>query len=78
MGSTVGLRFNPPPGWPPVPEGFVPPPGWQPHPNTFNLRIGWDGDRQHDQGERSPGFLPFRWIGGLGWVAVAGLACTGW
>jgi hypothetical protein len=29
----VGLRFNPPPGWPPVPEGFTPQPGWQPDPS---------------------------------------------
>jgi hypothetical protein len=28
----VGLRFNPAPGWPPVPKGFVPPPGWLPDP----------------------------------------------
>jgi hypothetical protein len=29
----VGLRYNPPPGWPPAPEGFSPPPGWQPDPS---------------------------------------------
>lgn len=29
----MGLRFHPPPGWPPPPEGFVPQPGWQPDPS---------------------------------------------
>jgi hypothetical protein len=29
----VGLRFNPPPGWPAAPEGFTPEPGWQPDPS---------------------------------------------
>jgi hypothetical protein len=37
----VGLRFNPPPGWPPAPEGFVPPPGWQPDPAWPPLPAGW-------------------------------------
>jgi hypothetical protein len=26
-------RFNPPPGWPPAPAGWVAPPGWQPDPS---------------------------------------------
>ena len=25
----MAMRFNPPPGWPPPPEGFTPDPGWQ-------------------------------------------------
>jgi Domain of unknown function (DUF4190)/Septum formation len=37
----VGLRFNPPPGWPPVPEGFTPQPGWQPDPSWPPLPLGW-------------------------------------
>jgi Domain of unknown function (DUF4190) len=37
----VGLRFNPPPGWPPAPEGFVPPPGWQPDPAWPPPPPGW-------------------------------------
>jgi hypothetical protein len=37
----VGFRFNPPPGWPPVPEGFVPPPGWQPDPSWPPPPPGW-------------------------------------
>jgi hypothetical protein len=45
----VGLRFNPPPGWPPVPEGFTPQPGWQPDPSWPPLPPGWQlwiGDDQ--------------------------------
>lgn len=26
----MGMRFNPAPGWPPLPAGFTPEPGWQP------------------------------------------------
>jgi hypothetical protein len=37
----VGLRFNPPPGWPPPPEGFVPQPGWQPDPSWPPPPPGW-------------------------------------
>jgi hypothetical protein len=28
--TAVGWRFNPPPGWPPAPDGWVPPDGWTP------------------------------------------------
>jgi hypothetical protein len=37
----MGLRFNPPPGWPPAPEGFVPQPGWQPDPSWPPPPPGW-------------------------------------
>jgi Domain of unknown function (DUF4190)/Septum formation len=37
----VGYRLNPPPGWPPVPDGFVPPPGWQPDPSWPPPPPGW-------------------------------------
>jgi len=37
----VGLRFNPPPNWPPPPPGFVPPPRWQPDPAWPPLPPGW-------------------------------------
>jgi hypothetical protein len=37
----VGFRLNPPPGWPPVPDGFVPPPGWQPDPSWPPPPPGW-------------------------------------
>lgn len=38
---TVGLRYNPPPGWLPAPEGFIPPPGWQPDPSWPPAPPGW-------------------------------------
>jgi hypothetical protein len=38
---TVGLRYNPPPGWPPAPPGFTPPPGWQPDPSWPAPPPGW-------------------------------------
>jgi len=31
--GTDRWRFNPPPGWPPTPPGFVPPAGWHPDPS---------------------------------------------
>jgi hypothetical protein len=37
----VALRFNPPPGWPAPPEGFVPGPGWQPDPGWPSAPPGW-------------------------------------
>jgi Domain of unknown function (DUF4190)/Septum formation len=37
----VGLRFNPPPGWPPAPEGFTPQSGWQPDPSWPPPPAGW-------------------------------------
>jgi hypothetical protein len=37
----MGYRFNPPPGWPPVPRDFTPPPGWQPDPSWPPLPPGW-------------------------------------
>jgi hypothetical protein len=41
LGHAVEFRFNPPPGWPPSPEGFVPPPGWQPDPRWPAPPPGW-------------------------------------
>jgi hypothetical protein len=37
----LAYRLNPPPGWPPVPAGFVPPPGWQPDPSWPPAPPGW-------------------------------------
>lgn len=34
-------RFNPPPGWPAVPQGWSPPPGWQPDPAWPAAPYGW-------------------------------------
>jgi hypothetical protein len=40
--SSAPLRLNPPPGWPPVPPGWVPPPGWQPDPSWPDPPSGWN------------------------------------
>jgi Domain of unknown function (DUF4190)/Septum formation len=37
----VGLRYNPPPGWPPAPGGFTPEPGWKPDPSWPPPPPGW-------------------------------------
>src|SRR5262249_11694990 len=37
----MGLRFNPAPGWPPPPPGFVPPPDWRPDPSWPPAPPGW-------------------------------------
>ncbi|MEW2548822.1 DUF4041 domain-containing protein [Streptomyces sp. NPDC047002] len=34
-------RFNPPPGWPTPPDGWVPPAGWEPDPSWPPLPDGW-------------------------------------
>lgn len=34
-------RFNPPPGWPPVPSGWKPPAGWSPPADWAELPAGW-------------------------------------
>jgi hypothetical protein len=33
--------YNPPPNWPPAPEGWTPPPGWQPDPAWGPPPEGW-------------------------------------
>jgi hypothetical protein len=52
----VGLRYNPPPGWPPAPPGFTPPPGWQPDPSWPAPPPGWQLWVNDDQ--LPPGSLP--------------------
>ena len=37
----MGLRYNPPPGWPPPPRGFTPKAGWQPDPSWPPPPPGW-------------------------------------
>ena len=37
----MAARFNPPPGWPPAPEGWMPPPGWAPDPSWPPPPPGW-------------------------------------
>jgi Septum formation/Domain of unknown function (DUF4190) len=50
----VGLRFNPPPGWPPAPEGFSPQPGWQPDPSWPPLPPSWQLWVSEDQPTATP------------------------
>lgn len=38
----MSTRLNPPPGWPPVPPGWVAPPGWQPDPSWPDPPPGWN------------------------------------
>lgn len=37
----MAKRFNPAPGWPATPKGWVPPPGWQPDPLWPPAPPGW-------------------------------------
>jgi hypothetical protein len=39
--APTAYRFNPPPGWPQPPEGWVPPPGWTPDPSWPPAPAGW-------------------------------------
>ena len=63
----MGLRFNPPPGWPPAPEDFAPKPGWQPDPSWPPPPAGWQlwvnedqppGDSPQTMNPGSPGTGP--------------------
>ncbi|BEL05678.1 hypothetical protein Q0Z83_038690 [Actinoplanes sichuanensis] len=38
----MAKKFNPAPGWPPAPEGWLPPVGWQPDPAWPPAPQGWD------------------------------------
>jgi RsiW-degrading membrane proteinase PrsW (M82 family) len=38
----TGWAFNPPPGWPSPPAGWVPPQGWQPDPSWPAAPAGWN------------------------------------
>lgn len=39
--TAKGLRFNPPPGWPKAPPGWVPPKGWTPDPSWPPVPPDW-------------------------------------
>lgn len=62
------MRFNPPPGWPQPPEGWVPPAGWNPDPSWPDPPEGWQlwlpdasADEQEDAqptAETEPGWDP--------------------
>ena len=52
-----GLVFNPPPGWPKPPSGWVPPRGWTPDPNWPFPPEGWQlwiSDSESDQEQTEP------------------------
>ena len=38
----MGQRFNPAPGWPEAPEGWLPPQGWNPDPSWPPAPEGWE------------------------------------
>src|SRR5215471_1602911 len=57
-GGLLGRRFNPAPGWPPPPPGFVPPPYWQPDPSWPPAPPGWQ--LWVDDGAPDPGSIPAR------------------
>lgn len=42
MTEELGLRFNPPPGWPKPPDGWIPPRGWKPDPSWPAPPPGWE------------------------------------
>ncbi len=54
----MGLRFNPPPNWPPPPPGFVPPPRWQPDPSWPPPPPGWQLWVPDDSVPEAPGDFP--------------------
>ena len=52
-----GLTFNPPPGWPKPPAGWIPPKGWTPDPKWPPAPPGWQlwiGEAAHPSGEPAP------------------------
>lgn len=52
------MRFNPAPGWPPPPEGFVPGPGWRPDPRWPPAPPGWQLWVPADRGPDSQDYYP--------------------
>lgn len=49
------MRFNPPPNWPRLPDGWSPPPGWQPDPSWPQQPPGWPLWIADDEFVISPG-----------------------
>jgi Septum formation len=84
----VGLRYNPPPGWPPAPPGFTPQPGWQPDPSWPTPPPGWQlwvNDDQLPPGSLAPqtlqapesGSMPVPPLPGYGAGTAMGSAAYG-
>jgi hypothetical protein len=61
----LGLRFNPAPGWPPPPPGFVPPPHWQPDPSWPPAPPGWQLWVDDGVPDRHQPSDPATWAGGV-------------
>lgn len=61
------MRFNPPPNWPPAPDGWTPPPGWNPDPSWGPPPQGWEFWVK-DEPRVNPGFggPPVQQVGGVG------------
>ena len=73
-------RFNPPPNWPLLPEGWTPPPGWSPDPEWPPVPAGWQlwVDDESPRGrERALGKILLAVIGGVGLLLAIVGAVTG-
>src|SRR5215469_9870554 len=57
------MRFNPPPGWPPPPDGFTPDPGWRPDPSWPPPPPGWQLWAPDDQAAAATGGMTPGYIG---------------
>jgi Domain of unknown function (DUF4190)/Septum formation len=74
----LGLRFNPAPGWPPPPPGFVPPPHWQPDPSWPPAPPGWQLWVDDDAPDARQAGDPAAWGGSPAGTATSGFpASTG-
>lgn len=66
-----GLRFNPPPGWPAVPAGWIPPAGWTPPSSWPAPPPGWTWYVRPDAGPGLPQAPTRRPIGVILTVLIA-------
>ena len=75
----MGLRFNPAPGWPPPPAGFVPPPHWQPDPSWPPAPPGWQLWVDDGVPDRHQPSDPGTWADGVAAASAGGFpaAATG-
>ena len=75
-------RFNPPPGWPPVPPGWTPPPGWKPPAHFPAPPPGWplwiDDAETLSSGRWKPSWRLYVPIGLIVLAALVGLAAGGY
>ena len=79
-GYEMAKRFNPPPNWPLLPEGWTPPPGWSPDPAWPPVPAGWQLWVEDDPRgiERTLGKILLAVIGGIGLLlAIVGVVTGG-